>query len=72
MSSACDFVRDFMATRNKNDGIIALRTICEHPKQKKKEEEEEEEKEQEIQEEEEEEIKKIWSRRVLRMRQWNG
>jgi hypothetical protein len=55
-----------MVTGNRKDGIIAVRTICEHPKQKKKEE-----KEQEIQEEEEE-IKKRWSRRVLRMRQCNG
>jgi hypothetical protein len=28
-----------MVTGNKKDGIIALRTICEHPKQKKKEKE---------------------------------
>jgi hypothetical protein len=45
-----------MVTGNKKDGIIALRTICEHPKQKKKEEEEED-------------IKR-WSRRVLCMRHW--
>jgi CO dehydrogenase/acetyl-CoA synthase beta subunit len=64
-------------TGNKKDGIIAQRTICEHPMQKKKEEEEEEEEEGEEEEEEqeiqeEEEIKKRWSRRVLYMRQWNG
>jgi hypothetical protein len=61
-------MRDFMVTGNK-DGIIALRTVYEDPKQKKKDEKE---KEQEIQEEEEEEIKKRWSRHVLRMRHWNG
>jgi len=51
-----------MVAGNKKDGIIALRTVCEHPKQQKKEEE--------VQEEED--VKKRWSRRVLRMRQWNG
>jgi hypothetical protein len=47
------------------DESIALRIICEHPKQKKKEE-----KEQEVQEDDE--IKKRWSRRVSRTCQWNG
>jgi hypothetical protein len=53
-------MHDFMVTVNKKDGIIALRTICEHPKQQKKEKEEE--KEHEVQEEEE--VKKRWSGRV--------
>ena len=58
----------FHGDEEQRNGIIALRAISEHPKKKKKEEGE---KEQKIQEEEEE-IKKRWSRRVSRMRQWNG